>query len=298
LQPQPDYFMRLPHALRIRSRLHSSITSSGQTSNWEVLDEDNLPDTIKGARGPADHWISGTYQMYYPATKPVANILLSVDWHAFDGDPSDPLLEWRIHTPQSLYHPGTHTGRVECRERKDAFKNRSIRVWFDSPIFSPFVTQGRKFIQGGATSSEGELEEMAPIWYRLDDILQSVAHFLAYGPWYDGPEAKMAPFRFHLIEGRASSSDRDAFARASSFWARAYTMPIPDEHDFPDTGLSDECRETTVTVIRELMKTHNIPVDETWDFETSLKTVTSQRGWALQERKWADRLRAKIFPSY
>jgi hypothetical protein len=72
-------------------------------------------------------------------------------------------------------------------------------------------------------------------------------------------------------------------------------MPEPDEFDFLDTGLSEECRQTTVTVIRELMEVHRIPMDKTWDFETSLKAVTSQREWALEERKWADRLRAIIF---
>jgi hypothetical protein len=40
-------------------------------------------------------------------------------------------------------------------------------------------------------------------------------------------------------------------------------MQIPDEHNFPDTGLTDEYRETTVIVICELIKTYNIPVDET-----------------------------------
>jgi hypothetical protein len=34
--------------------------------------------------------------------------------------------------------------------------------------------------------------------------------------------------------------------------------PWSYEHDFPDTGLSDECRETTITVMRELMERHNI----------------------------------------
>jgi hypothetical protein len=295
LQPQDEYYLRLSSVLRLRSQLHSTAKRSDTTPHWEVLHEDNLPDTIKRGRGPTDRWIGGTYQMSYPTTNPVASILLTVDWHAFEGNPTDPVLEWRIHTPQSLYHPGTHTGRVTCTERRDPFKSRCFRVWVDSPIYSPFVAQSPIVYRNGATSSEGALEDMAPLWYQLDHILQSVAHFLAYGPWYDDLPTGRAPFRFHLMEGRANRQDRDAFARASSFWARAYTMPEPDEFDFLETGLSEECRQTTVTAIRELMEVHGIPMDKTWDFETSLKAATSQREWALEERKWADRLRAIIF---
>jgi hypothetical protein len=139
--------------------------------------------------------------MCYPAIKPVANIILSVDWYAFDSNLSDPLLEWCIHTPQSLYHPGTHTGQVKCLKQKDIFKQFSIRVWFDSPIYSPFVKQWKTPSQSETMSSEGELEKMVSMLYRLDHILQSVVHFLAYGPWYDEPEAKIALFCFHMMGG-------------------------------------------------------------------------------------------------
>lgn len=216
--------------------------------------------------------------MCYPATDPVADIILSVDWHAFEGDPSVPLLEWRVHTPHSIYQPGSHTGRLECKKVGSNFAYRFISAWFDSPVYSHFVRQrANDGFPNGATSSEGDLEEMVSACYRLDRILQSVAHFLAYGHWYDGPQSKLAPFRFHEMEWRAGVDDPDAFAGAASFWARAYTMPIPDENDIPGAQLSDECRKTTVTAITELIKKHEITVDETWDFETSLKTVKSQR---------------------
>ncbi|KAF1835551.1 HET-domain-containing protein [Decorospora gaudefroyi] len=294
VQPTRSYFGQVPRQLRRASGLHSSLPNSKQS--WEVVYEDNLPDTIEGATRPTDRWKGGTYQLCYPATHPVANILLSVDWHAFDGDPSAPLLEWRIHTPQSLYYPGTHTGRLLCERIKTPWTPRFIQVLFDSRIYHPFVRQSSDGGVNGSTSSDGQLEEMVPVNYRLDYILQSVAHFLAYGPWYDRPESDTAPFRFHEMEAQSCDDDRDALARAASFVARAYTMQIPDENDFPDTPLPEECRKTTAIAITELMKKHGIPVGDTWDFETSLKAVKTQREWALEERKWADRLWPLIFP--
>ena len=78
---------------------------------WETIEEEVIN---------PDHWwppvsaearsARGTWMTYYPLDTKLAKIVLSIDWHAYEGDPLSPRIEWTIDTPASEYHPGKHYG--------------------------------------------------------------------------------------------------------------------------------------------------------------------------------------------
>ena len=257
---------------------------------YTILEEEYLNDETPEV--PHKYWSTGIYLLRYPTADPVATINLSVDWNAFDDDPFKPSFKWLIHAPQSLFYPGTHRGQIHFTRTPSIFE-RGVKVQWISPIFAPFVAQT------GTLSSDGPLEEMSILNSNVTSLLQSLAHPLAFGPYYDlnNPHA---PFKFHCEIGDGASEffrtvDREKFVRASSFFARAYTVPAPQEDEFVGKGFSSECRETSATALRELLEWYDKdilkdPVDKAWNFENALQNVNSQREWALEERKWADKL--------
>jgi hypothetical protein len=280
-EPSTGYLL-VPNLVRFRATQMRYLHSEPYTILEEEYTNDETP------KPPHKYWSKGTYQLRYPTADPIATINLSIDWNAFDGDPWEPSFQWFIHTPQSLYHPGTHRGQIHFTKIMDPYKDHCAVVQWLSPIFTPFVTKT------GDLSSDGPLEEMCTINSNITGLLQSLAHFLAFGPYYDinNPHP---PFKFHSEMGWETgvsrffeTVDREQFARASSFFARAYTMPTPQEGEFVGKGFSSECRETSATAIRELLEWYG--KNKAWNFEDALKNVNSQREWALEERKWADKL--------
>ena len=247
----------------------------------------------KSGEGP-DKWVSGHYIMVYPSNSRLAIISLEVDWHAFEGDPWSPSFKWVIRTPESLFYPGVHTGYINVRIRgKQGFDDRVVSVHWKAPIFSPFVSAK------GRVSSDGPLEESS----RFTDFtrhLQSIANMLALGPYATPVDTKIGPYQFHSDMGDEVSRyfrsvDKDAFCRAASFFSRAYNIGIPSEDQFPGIGFPDGCRMTSITVIQEILKFYKpsllqASAGNEWNFRESFAKVNSQRMWALEERKWADKL--------
>jgi hypothetical protein len=260
---------------------------------WKDLQEavtfairEDFLETAKRSDRPFETWLGGTYIFSYPPGSKLATICLDIDWKAFD-DLYLPLFHWTIECPESLYHPGIHKGRLDIRNIQKGIFDMRLRVSWDSPIFSPFVEKNRPM------SSEGPLEEF-PIQFA--DALKSIAHFLVFGPYDEHGDFPPAPYSFHRMGSTAIvyfiTVDKDAFARASSFFSRAYTLQIPEEDQFLGKGFSKECRETSIIVIRELLQFYKSDLleDPEWDFIEAFTNVTSHRDWALEERRWADKL--------
>lgn len=248
----------------------------------------------KSGEGP-DEWVSGHYIMVYPSDSRLAIISLAVDWHAYEGDPWSPTFKWVIRTPESLFYPGVHTGNISVQiQGKQEFDDRVVNVHWKSPIFSPFVTTN------GLVSSDGPLEESSR-YTGFTRHLESIANMLAFGPYAVPGHTNIGPYGFHSEMGDEVSkyfrtADRDAFCRAASFFSRAYNLGIPSEDQFAGIGFPDSCRVTSTTAIQEILEFYKpslllqASADNEWNFRESFAKVSSQRAWALEERKWADKL--------
>lgn len=57
--------------------------------------------------------VKGKWMTYYPADTERANIVLTIDWHAYKGDARSPLMERTIDTRDSGYHPGKHHSTIK-----------------------------------------------------------------------------------------------------------------------------------------------------------------------------------------
>jgi hypothetical protein len=258
-----------------------------------ILQEDFLTNVAVEDQENSHNWLGGTYTFTYPTPHMYnALICVNIDWNAFI-DPHKPSFRWSIDTPESLYHPGKHRGQLYVKKIEKSIFESKFGVRWESPIFSPFINLW------GSLSSEGPLEER-PAYLGFTDVMMSLAHFVAFGPYDERGDCPKAPYSFHSMDSEASGyfkrAERDAFARASSFFARAYTLEVPEEDQFVGKGFSNECRETSVVVIQELLQFYrpeslNDPsTNDEWDFRQAFANVTSHRDWAIEESKWATKL--------
>jgi len=270
---------------------------------WQTLEEEIIHQ---------DHWwppesaevrcVKGVWMTQYPRDTKLAKVVLSIDWHAYDGDPLEPLIEWTIDTPTSEYHPGKHYGVFHLKNL-----NRNLlrwttgcttRVGWRSSIYSPFV---RDQEQGnGSLSSNGPLEDIPDDFAGL---LQSIAHVLAFGPFAPTAETGSPPFEYRCEDYRIwnhydgqGTTDKEAFKRAASFFSRAYNQNAPDESEFTGQEELDQYpRDTSILAITELLQLYKPGLlnDEhagDWNFREAFAKVRTRRSWAIEEKRWADKI--------
>ena len=266
---------------------------------WQTLEEEVIHQ---------DHWwppvsaetrcAKGVWITHYPLDTKLAKIVLSIDWHAYEGDPLEPLIERMIDTPTSEYHSGKHCGVIYLKNLLRGITGCTTRVGWRSPIYSPFVRDRER--GNGSLSSDGPLED---ILVNFTVLLQSIAHILVFGPFAPTTETLSPPFRFHY-EGhhiwkhynRQGITDKEAFKRAASFFSRAYNQNVPDEFEF--TGQEEfhqHARDTSIVAITELLQLYKPELlnDEhagDWDFREAFAKVRTQRSWAIEDRRWADKI--------
>ncbi|KAL8739111.1 MAG: hypothetical protein Q9181_000222 [Wetmoreana brouardii] len=265
---------------------------------WQTLSEDVInkdhwwPPVSDEARSVRGKWI-----MYYPPGTKLAKVDLSIDWHAYEGDPLEPLIEWTIHTPESEYHPGKHYGLFIVRKihipKGSSGLGPTMHVVWKSAIYSPFV---RDRDPGDGSIVGDAVFEQAPI--DLTEILESLAHVLLYGP-FDSPTEIPAPiFRLRHENPRIwkgyekqSPDDKEAFKRAASFFARAYNQDPPDKRELPiEKHLLPKALVTSVKTLRELVELYLGPRElGNWDFR-AFGTIDRWEMWALEEKKEADKI--------
>jgi hypothetical protein len=261
---------------------------------YETVDEDFLQGTtMTNTADDVKAWLKGVYVFEYPKDGRLATIQLHIDWNRFD-DPYKPKCKWVIYAPQSLYYPGWHSGEIrftKLNELLPLILGRFQVIW-SSPIFLPFL------YAGGFMSSVGPLEDIK-ILQGFTSILECLAHVAAFGPFVEPGQNPQRPFDWHYGDFDImpyGGRDRNTFLRAASFFARAYTQPLPDEGNFQGVGFSAECRETSTKAIRELLNFYRPEIlqdansSQEWQIEAAYENVHSQRQWALEDRKWADRL--------
>jgi hypothetical protein len=184
--------------------------------------------------------MKGTWITHYSRDTKLAKIVLSLDWHAYEGSPADPLIEWTIDTPTSEYHPGVHRGLIYINQMVQGLYRCRVRVDWKSPIYSPFVRyQGKR---------KGNLMSKA-LWgdglVNFTDLLQSIAHVLEFGPFSPDTETASPSFTFDPHEThiwthckKQDATAKQAFKQAASF------SPVPTTKTCPQNP-SPQTRRTS-----------------------------------------------------
>lgn len=144
-------------------------------------------------------------------------------------------------------------------------------------------------------SSSGRFEDLS---YAdgFTEGLESIAHFLAYGPQGQSAPSKRSASRIEwgwgLDSGPANvwAAGPEKFLHAAAFFSRAYTQPTPDEQHEGTTFSADYTRESVIA-IQELLECFNPQRQPSeWQFESAYAQVSSQLKWALEDKKWADKI--------
>ncbi len=270
---------------------------------WRVISDCQLEeDAVIEESSPKDDspwrfWKSGVYRTSYPVDDPTAEILLLINW-GFDADPTKPSFEWMIDTPDSLFYPGKHVGRLELRQRFSSSTASAVdsrlRIYWESGIFSALPASDT-----GALSSVGPLEETAAPLI-LTSALQSVAHVLAAGP-FSKPLPK-GLFGWHDMGGKLRNyfgpGREDICMRACAFFANAFTRDVEGLEDLSFMGLPEDCREASKMAIAEVASffkidaslAENATNSSAWDLDKTYSEVESQTEWVTQDRTWAERI--------
>lgn len=270
---------------------------------WSVIAEsqvNGLIDMDSASKSPkGKYWQDGTYQMQYPVEDPVAEVFLTIDWKA-DTDPTHPSIKWVMDTPDSLFYPGKHVGRMEVKKSDfssnyppNLFDSR-LKVYWESGTFSSIPNP-----RVGLLSSDGPLEE-AMVPHILTCTLQSIAHILIMGPL--SKSTPQTGFGWHDMDrGIAryfASNDEDVSMRACAFFSNAFTRDIEGLDDLSHMELLESCREASKMAIRELASffkidteiAENADRDRSWVLDDSYAKASSQIDWVLQDRLWAGRI--------
>jgi ubiquitin-protein ligase len=198
--------------------------------------------------------------------------------------------EWIITAPNSVYHPGRHTGRLVF---PSDFPTRRPYIVWDSPILSAFVKKGRVSV--------------GYVWRRqkLKVVLQSLAAVVIFGPELQittDPNAPEPQYRCHSQYGSNermpilqkskgwNDTDKEWMMRVTNFFSRVYNR-IDDDGEVGEsreiTGIE---RDTPLTAIADFQKHIGINRALTRDPVVIFKQVTTLRELQREERVWANEL--------
>lgn len=266
---------------------------------WQTIDETVIP---------KDHWwppvsdearsVRGKWVTYYPPGTELAKITLSIDWHAYEGDPTNPQIEWTIDTPTSEYHPGKHNGAIYV---KGFFlpTNPIMFVSWKSAIYSPFIRD--RDTGNGSVVGDNIFEK---IHIDLTELLDSLANFLISGPFGDSSTAKTLPpllkFRYENTglwrhyEGKEGA--QEAFKRAASFFSRAYNLNSAEHANAAhEEKVEPKALFASIRAITEMLQLYNPELlsdrhAEEWNYREAFGGVETPRSWALEDKKWADKI--------
>jgi hypothetical protein len=197
---------------------------------YNILDETFTDLLLRpGFDKDSDRWLEGCYSLKYPKQDLLATIFVFLHWKRFESPPN-PVYNWVIEAPESLYYPGRHSGQIRFRDLEKHFSTSRCfqREWL-TPLLSPIL------LPRDQMSSSGRFEELS---YRegFTASLESIAHFLM-----QGPQKRSAPregsasgiqWGWGGDSGPASTfwdAGRDRFLHAAAFFSRAYTQLTPEE---------------------------------------------------------------------
>jgi hypothetical protein len=194
--------------------------------------------------------------------------------------------EWSIDSDDSLYHPGSHTGRLVFPS--DFPRHRPQIIW-DSPILSAFVRKGRVCDHQ---------------WQRQPfyDVLHGLAAVVIFGPELlitTDPTAPQKRYRCRshnlkglpiLLNEESDDKDKEWMMRVTSFFSRVYNRPYNDGEIDESRAIVEHQRKTALKAIADFRKHIGLHKALTEDPIIAFKQVETQGELLKEEREWADRL--------
>lgn len=232
-----------------------------------------------------------------------AEIEVTIDFRAFEGDPQDPLITWTIATSSSKFYPGIHNGVVRIKDfSMYPLSEEYLVVWL-SPIYSPLVNPKRSESTGSMSSSFRRMD--------FKEIFFAIAHCLLVDPI--STDLTIGVSKFAILDEKLRldvsvgqhvyrepftiSNDRNStrFQRAAAFFSRACNKDWDDDSDYinDEPTLSTD-RKADVVAIQELLGIHNPELlrDEGsgWDFKSEFDRDVGTQEWAELEQKWAHKV--------
>jgi len=244
-------------------------------------DDEHFETDPPDATEKASRFLSGTFYFVFPGYEGTTVTL------KFPGSRSYAEAEWTIDSRHSLYHPGSHTGRLVL---PSDFPMRRPQIIWDSPILSAFVRKGRVCVDYP--------------WKRQPfyDVLHGLAAVVIFGPELKittDPTAPQQKYRCRshnierspiLLDEESSDKDKEWMMRVTSFFSRVYNRPYNDGEIDESRAIVEHQRKTALKAIADFRKHIGLHKALTEDPIIAFKQVETQGELLKEEREWADRL--------
>jgi len=258
----------------------------GELEEWIEDDVDFQPDLPSNADAwqKASRFRSGLFHFPFPGYEDTT-VTLKVPSSRNYAE-----AEWIITAPESIYHPGRHTGRLVF---PSDFPTRGPHIVWDSPILSAFVKKGQVSV--------------ISVWRRqkLKVILQSLAAVVIFGPELQittDPSAPEPQYRgrsqygsnggMPILQKNKSWNDADKewMMRVTNFFSRVYNRIEGDGEVGESRKITEIERDTPLTAIADFQKHIGINMALTRDPEVIFEHVTTLQELQREERVWANEL--------
>jgi hypothetical protein len=277
--PQPS---RMTLNMQRTFYLHMRKELEKKSYGWKIDDVDFQNDIPPDADDlqKASNFRSGKFYFGFPGHEETTVNL------KFPSSRSYAEAEWSIDSDDSLYHPGSHTGRLVFPS--DFPRHRPQIIW-DSPILSAFVRKGRVCVDYQ--------------WQRqsLYDVLHGLAAAVIFGPELEittDPTAPQQKYRCRrhskrspiLLDEESGDKDKEWMMRVTSFFSRVYNRPYNDGEVDESREIVEHQRKTALKAIADFQKHIELHKALTEDPKIAFKQVVTQGELLREERVWADRL--------
>lgn len=227
--------------------------------------------------------------------------------------------EWTINSPDSVYYPGRHAGKIRLSRSYpfgDTTRSSPVLPTWNTPRLCPFVSQ-----VGSLSPASGSWTEIWSPAFKLDYITSSFACIIHYGPLLERmpPSVEPSYIAFHPFEDRdwVYMTNEAWFTNATNFFSRAYNTDYSaleqegsdwDESsiegsEFSNSEVTDDMCRSSINAISQLLEhtlgSREVPQElkpggpraslSLEECFSSQKLVT-RKNWMLEERIWADSL--------
>jgi ubiquitin-protein ligase len=262
--------------------LHMQKELDNESHGWKKDDIDFLPDLPANADDvqKASKFHSGSFYFGFPGHENTTVTL------KFPSSRSYAEAEWTIDSDDSLYHPGSHTGRLVFPSN---FPRHRPQIIWDSPILSAFVRKGSVCV---------DYEWQRQPFY---DVLYGLAAVVIFGPELEittNPDAPQRKYRCRshskrspiLLDGESGNTDKDWMMRVMSFFSRVYNRPYNDGEIDELRQIAEIQRKTALKAIADFEEHIGLHKALTKDPNIAFKQVVTQGELQREERAWANEL--------
>ena len=195
--------------------------------------------------------------------------------------------EWSIDSDDSLYHPGSHTGRLVF---PSDFPRHRPQIMWDSPILSAFVKKGLVCVD-----YQWQRQPFYVVLYSLAAVvifgpeLEITADLTALQKRYTcrPHNSKRLPI---LLNGDSSDKDKEWMMRVTNFFSRVYNRPYNDGEVDESRQVAEHQRKAALKAIADFQKHIDLNKALTENPNIAFKDVFTHGELIREERVWADKL--------